>query len=639
MSAAIGLKRLGIAVAAIVVAGFGALIGLSMLIPTDTVRDAVQAEIRAVTGLDPVLRGNASVSLFPSGTVSFDNVSLGDNRAGTPALVAEQVVARLRFLPFLVGRIQIADVSLVRPTIAVTFASDGTSNWSRHIEMLAGSLKSGAGRLASFSEIRIGDGTVIVRDEANRLAAVLTNVEFALAWPSISRSFAATGRFTWRNETVDATISLSDFVAALSGERSGLKIRFAGAPLKFAFDGTISHGPALKLEGTLAADAASLRETLRWAGHQAPPGGGFGRFALKAQANVSGSNVALSAVNIELDGNAGEGALSFAGDGRKTLQGTLAAESVDLTHYISTVRLLTGSERDWNRQPIALEGLDGLDVDLRLSAAHVTIAHVKLGRTALAANLRGGHLTVAVGESQAFGGIVKGTFGFAKATVGADMKAQLQFTEVDLEQCLGEMFGMRRLAGKGTFGFTLDSKGSSVLELTQGLNGNANLVSRKGAITGFNVEQMLRRLERNPLSGRGDLRSGRTPYDLITVQLKIAQGVAHVQDVRVEGPAVRLQMGGSASIPNRDFDLKGTAALLSNAGGVVTPAFELPFFVRGPWDDPLYLPDAQILINRSGAAAPLLDAVRSRLRLPSSDPAPAEAAPPAAPAPPAANAQ
>jgi AsmA protein len=636
VSAAIGLKRLAIAGAAIVAGGFGALIAVSMLIPADTVRDAVQAEIRAVTGLDPVLRGNASVSLFPSGTVSFDNVSLGDNRSGAPALVAEQVVARLRFLPFLIGRIQIADVSLIRPTIAVTFASDGTSNWSRHIEMLADSLKSGAGRLASFSEIRIGDGTVIVRDEANRLAAVLTNVEFALAWPSISRSFAATGRFAWRNETVDATISLSDFVAALSGERSGLKIRLAGAPLKFAFDGTVSHRPVLKLDGTLAADATSLRETLRWAGHQAPPGGGFERFALKAQASVSGSNVALSAVNIELDGNAGEGVLSFAGDGRQTLQGTLAAEHVDLTHYVSTVRLLTGSERDWNRQPIALDGLDGVDVDLRLSAQRVTIAHVKLGRTAVAANLRNGHLTVAVGESQAFGGVVQGTFGLAKASGGADMKAQLQFTEVDLEQCLGEMFGMRRLAGKGTFGFTLDSKGSSVLELTQGLNGNANLVSRKGAITGFNVEQMLRRLERNPLSGRGDLRTGKTPYDLITVQLKIAQGIAHVQDTRVEGPAVRLQMGGSASIPNRDFDLKGNAALLSNAGGAATPAFELPFFVRGPWDDPLYLPDAQILINRSGAAAPLIDAVRSRLRRPS-DPAPAEAPPEAAPqaAPPA----
>ena len=36
--------------------------------------------------------------------------------------------------------------------------------------------------------------------------------------------------------------------------------------------------------------------------------------------------------------------------------------------------------------------------------------------------------------------------------------------------------------------------------------------------------------------------------------------------------------------------------------------------VQGPWDDPLMLPDAQILIKRSGAAAPLLDAVKNHGR-------------------------
>ena len=40
--------------------------------------------------------------------------------------------------------------------------------------------------------------------------------------------------------------------------------------------------------------------------------------------------------------------------------------------------------------------------------------------------------------------------------------------------------------------------------------------------------------------------------------------------------------------------------------------FELPFVVQGPWDDPILLPDAQSLIRRSGAAAPLLEAVRDR---------------------------
>jgi AsmA protein len=583
--------------------------------PADAVREAVKAEIRTVTGLDPVLRGEASVSLFPTGTVSFDDVSLEDNRTGAPALTAEKVVARLRFFPFLTGRIEIADVSLVRPTIAIVFNADRTSNWSGHIETLARNLKPSPGRTSSFSEIRIEDGTVILRDEAYKIIETLTNVEFALAWPSISRSFAATGRFAWHDEPIDATFSFTDFVAALQGERSGLKIRLAGAPFKFAFDGYISHRPTLKMEGTLVADSASLRDTLRWAGLPPPPGGGFGRFALKAQTNVVGGTIGLSSVNVELDGNAGEGVLAFTNDGRRTLQGTLAAEGLDLTPYVSTVRLLTGGERGWDSKPIALDGFEGIDVDLRLSAARVTIANARLGRTAVTTNLRGGNLTVAVGESQAFGGVVKGTFALAKSPAGADFKAQLQFSNIDLEQCLGEMFGIRKLEGKGNLGFAIDSSGSSVYDLTKTLNGTAGLTSRKGAIAGFNVEQLLRRIERRPLSGGGEFRTGKTPYEMLTVNLKITQGTANVEDVRMEGPSVGLALTGSASIPARELDLRGTASLMSSAAGganAPVPAFELPFMVQGPWDDPIMLPDPQSRILRSGAAQPLLDAVRNR---------------------------
>src|SRR5207244_4165816 len=304
-TAPVGIKRLGLAVIAVVLVGFGAVLIIPFLMPAETVREAVKAEIRAVTGLDPVLRGGASVSLFPSGRVSFDDVSLGDNRTGASALTAEHVVARLRFFPFLIGRIEIADVSLVRPTIAIVFNADRSSNWSGHIQTLAQNLKAGAARSPSFSEIRIADGTVILRDEAYEIVETISNLEMALAWPSISRSFAATGRFAWHDEPIDATISLTDFAAALEGERSGLKIRLSGAPLRFAFDGYISHRPTLKMEGALAADAASLRDTLRWAGQQHPPDGGFGRFALKAQTNVVGRTIALSSVNIELDGNSG----------------------------------------------------------------------------------------------------------------------------------------------------------------------------------------------------------------------------------------------------------------------------------------------------------------------------------------------
>src|SRR2546430_8023309 len=250
---------------------------------------------------------------------------------------------------------------------------------------------------------------------------------------SISRSFAATGQFDWRGERIDGSISASDFVAALSGDRSGVKARLASAPLKLAFDGAVANRTSMMMEGTLTIDSPSLRNALRWVG-QAPPGsGGFGRFALKARANVVGPSIALTNVNVELDGNAAEGVMTYANNGRQTLQATLAAGALDFTPYISTFRLLASGARDWNRQLFDLNSLSTTDLDMRLSAARVTVGSSKLGRTAFGANLRGGALALSVGEAQVYGGIARGSFGIARSDAVADVKAQLQFTDVDLQ--------------------------------------------------------------------------------------------------------------------------------------------------------------------------------------------------------------
>jgi AsmA protein len=121
---------------------------------------------------------------------------------------------------------------------------------------------------------------------------------------------------------------------------------------------------------------------------------------------------------------------------------------------------------------------------------------------------------------------------------------------------------------------------------------------------------LLKRIERRPLSGGGEFRTGKTPYETLTLNLKIVQGVANVEDVRMEGSSVGLALAGSASIPERELDLRGTASLLSISAAA--PAFELPFMVQGPWDDPIILPDPQSRIERSGAAQPILDALRNR---------------------------
>ena len=50
-------------------------------------------------------------------------------------------------------------------------------------------------------------------------------------------------------EAVDIGVTFSDFAATLRGDRTGLKVRLAGTPMKFAFDGTMSVRPTLKVEG------------------------------------------------------------------------------------------------------------------------------------------------------------------------------------------------------------------------------------------------------------------------------------------------------------------------------------------------------------------------------------------------------
>lgn len=609
MIAASGLKRLGFALLAACTVAAGLFVGANILISAESVRQQALREIRAATGLEPVLRGPANVAVFPTGSVSFDDVILGD--AEHPALTAERLTARLRFFPLLRGRVEIADVSLDRPTIAVDIAESRQTNWSGLIDALARSQRPGAARATTLSEMRIEDGTVVVRDRLRKTEEKLLHVDFSLAWPSISKSFGATGRFVWHEEPIDASVTLADFPAALVGNRTGIKVRLAGNPIKAAFEGAISVSPTLKVEGTLAADAASLRNTLIWAGQKPLPGSGFGRFTIKAQANIVGGMIGLSGVNVELDGNAAEGVLTFATDGRQTLQGTLAADKLDLTPYVSTMRLLTANQRAWNDTRISLDGLNGVDLDLRLSAARVTAANATLGRTAIAANLRNGHLVFTIGEAQAYGGLIKGSLTLAGFGQGIDLKSQFQFVDVDLETSLDQLFGLKRLEGKGTMSLAVEGVGESVLEVTRTLQGDATLIGQSGALAGLDVEQLLRRLERRPLSGGGDFRTGKTPYDKIAVELKIQKGTATIDNVKIEGTTVRLGLAGTASIPDRELDLKGTAMLVTASRPNAQP-FELPFIVQGSWDDPIMLPDPEALIRRSGAAAPLLNAVRGR---------------------------
>jgi len=610
------VRQIAILIAPVVAVGILATAAATRVIPGDTVGAAVESQIRAATGLDVLLHRPASVSIFPAPTVEFSDVALSEPSAGETTFAAERLTVNLRMMPLLAGRIEIADISLTKPHIAVTVYADGRTNWSPLIDMLAEALRPNAKRaepVLSFSEIGIKGGVVTIRVPGQNILETLEGAELSLAWPSIAKSFAATGHFIWHNETVNASLTIADFPRALAGDDSVLKFRINSGPLKAAFDGVMSYEPSLKIDGTLAADTTSLREALQWRGNRSLPAGGLGTFALKAHTTVIGRTMALSNLNVELDGNVAEGVLSYATTGRQALQGTLAVERLDLSPYVSAFRLIADKTRDWDRQSLMLDWFSGWDADLRVSAARVQLAHVELGRTAIAATMRAGRLRVTVGESQAFNGLITGTIAVAKSESGTEFGSEMQFSHVDMEKCLGDLFGIHRLEGTGNLAVSVDSTGHNVQELAGNLNGTVQIATRQGALNGWNVEQILRRLQRSPLSAASnDFRNGRTPFDKLNIGFRLAQGLATIEDVVLEGPSIRLALTGTTSIPKREFDFSGTADLIDGANADANVSFALPFTVRGPWASPSIMPDTHTLIQRSPVTGPLLDAVQDK---------------------------
>src|SRR5260370_10828258 len=103
-----GMKRLGMPIAASLGVALIGLIATSWFLNRDALRAAVEAQIRAVTGLDLVVNGTIDVSVFPGSYVSFHDVGLKGQATADPPLGADVLTANLRLLPLVAQRVEIA---------------------------------------------------------------------------------------------------------------------------------------------------------------------------------------------------------------------------------------------------------------------------------------------------------------------------------------------------------------------------------------------------------------------------------------------------------------------------------------------------------------------------------------------------
>ncbi len=573
-------------------------------------RSEVETMVQGVIGQRPVIDGAVSFSVFPWPAIDMAGVTIDHPRARLEAGSARIV---LDLLPLLTGRASADHIELTDADLTLADPGEG-------VDALA-ALVAGLGTAHSEADVYVTDGSLKIA-HADGDEAVIPKAGIRLGWRG-GRDATAKGRVVWRGEPLEVDATLSGLAALASGGAGSLRLSLSGAPAELSFQGgaRLAGGPVVT--GALTVASRQLRDALEWLGLDAPTERGFGAFNLRANALLSEQGAVLSEARIDLDGNSSVGAFNLRLDGgHANLQGSLASESFDLSPY-GQLSLAGSQGGGWSREAIDLRRTRALDADLRLSATQLRVGDAVLQRMAASAALKSGKLSIAIGEAEAWGGIFRAALHVSPVDTGsgADVRLDLSADDVALAKALGELFRLQRLEGTGSFRLSAGGSGASMMEIVQKLSGAFTLTGENGALVGIDVGRILSRLEKRPLSGAGDLRGGRTPYDNIVIDASIRDGIAKLDRIDLTSAKLRIALSGESSIAQRDLDFAGTAQLVSEAGqkaetaktGAVAAdaaraapaAFELPFIVRGEWERPIVLPDPQALIRRSGAARPL----------------------------------
>ena len=232
--------------------------------------------------------------------------------------------------------------------------------------------------------------------------------------------------------------------------------------------------------------------------------------------------------------------------------------------------------------------------------------------------LNGGKLEITLGDAEAYGGSLKGRADIAHGPAGLDLHVAANFSHVDSAAFLGDVLHDTHVSGDANGQITLDGHGASLAAIMHSLAGRGQVKLADGEVSGVDLEQALRRMEKRPLSIATEVRTGRTSFTSASGAVDISGGNAEMDHCAASGPGVELAMTGSTEIGDRSLDLH----VVARQTGVDTSnpnAPQLRLDLMGSWDDPALVLDTASLIRRSAVAAPLLRSL-APLRTPSSAP-------------------
>lgn len=499
-------------------------------------------------------------------------------------------------------------------------------------------------KLAKLDELTLGDvriegGTVQYSDARNGAQRVATGIDTQVRLASLASPLDASGTFNYGGQPIAFAVKLASPKAIVEDRPAKLAFSLSGPPVEARYDGIVTARASIDLDGDVTAKAASLRTLVAWLGHELPPSDGFGPASVSGKLRVNGATYAMDLGSLGLDGATAKGTIGVdaTGNGRPKVTANLRISELDLNKYsLAAVKALpakpvpvrpaggpkagagaqsiedlinggTGGPRvkgytkrsGWSTEPIALDALGMLDLDAKLAVGKLTYHDIKIGQSAVTVALRGRVMKATFDDVQLYDGRGRGFITIDANAQPPVVGANMSVEGATAATLLKDVADFELLAGTARMSVAIGAQGTSEAELVQTANGKADFAFSNGAIVGYNIPGTIRGLTQGKFHGFERVAADKTEFNELAASFAITNGVAANQDLRLNGPALKVTGAGQIQLPAQTVDYmvkpKVTAALLGQTGGVADAlgsGIEVPVKITGPWAKPQIAADS-----------------------------------------------
>ncbi|NTS31742.1 AsmA family protein [Phyllobacterium sp. BT25] len=212
-------------------------------------RSSFEREASALLGRPVTVAGSASARLLPFPSVTFSDVRVGD--PGTePVMTIDKFSMDAELAPFIRGEILIFDMRIENPRATVRIDKDGAFDWAIRPRTPFHSAQ------VRLEDMRITDGSIIIRDASTGTTRTVTNLDATLAANDLSGPWSFDGTLFFNGKKTAVTASTG---AVKPDGTMNLRTRFTpdNVPASFETDGLVSlQNSGLKYTGSIAIRSA-----------------------------------------------------------------------------------------------------------------------------------------------------------------------------------------------------------------------------------------------------------------------------------------------------------------------------------------------------------------------------------------------